>query len=124
MKPNFILSGIVITGQKRGAGLGFPTANIMLSQDVPEGIYASLITVKKHTYQAATFIGSAKTFNETDIKAESYILDFSENIYGENVTVTLYKKVRENQAFSSIDELIEQIHKDIKVIRHFFATKI
>jgi riboflavin kinase/FMN adenylyltransferase len=122
MKPDFILSGTVISGQKRGATLGFPTANILLSQDVPEGIYASFFTVKNHTYQAATFIGSAKTFNEIEVKAESFILDFSDTIYGENVTISLFKKIRENQAFSSADELIEQMQKDIEIIRHFFET--
>jgi riboflavin kinase/FMN adenylyltransferase len=123
MKPDYIFSGIVIAGKKRGAELGFPTANVMLAQDIPEGIYASLITIKNNSYQAATFIGSAKTFNETEVKAESYILDFSESIYGEKVTVKLFKKIRSNHAFSSVDELIEQMHKDVKEIRSFFILK-
>lgn len=121
MKPLYTFSGVVITGQKRGKDLGFPTANVLLTQDIPEGIYASLITVDDKAYHAATFIGSAGTFNETDVKSESYILDFSESIYGATVTVKLLKKIRSNQAFTSVDALIEQMNKDVKEIRSLFA---
>ncbi len=120
MKPIYIFSGTVITGQKRGRELGFPTANILLSHDIPEGIYASLVTIKNHTYQAATFIGNAKTFNEMDVKAEAYIIDFSDTIYGEEITLRLFKKIRSNLSFSSIDRLIDQMHKDVKNVRDFF----
>lgn len=121
MKPLYTFSGVVVSGQKRGKDLGFPTVNVLLTQDIPEGIYASLITVKDKTYHAATFIGSAKTFNETEVKAESYILDFSESIYGATVTVKLLKKIRSNQAFTSVDALIEQMDRDVMEIRGFFA---
>jgi riboflavin kinase/FMN adenylyltransferase len=121
MKPLYSFSGTVITGQKRGAELGFPTANIKLPRAISEGIYAAKVTLDGQIYHSATFIGSAKTFKEEDVKAESYILDFSENIYNKEITVQLFKKIRDNQAFISVDDLIAQMHKDVQEIRRFFA---
>jgi riboflavin kinase/FMN adenylyltransferase len=122
MKPLFTLSGVVIQGQHRGKELGFPTANIPLNQPIPEGIYAAKLQVKGKTYLSATFIGSAKTFNETDVKAESYILDFFDDIYGEEVVVQLFHKTRGNKSFSSVDDLVSQMNEDIKDIRSFFTA--
>lgn len=122
MSPLYTLSGVVIAGQKRGAKMGFPTANVMLTQSIPEGIYASTVKVGRGKYLAATFIGSAKTFNEEDIKAESFILDFSEDIYGKSVEISLFKKIRNNESFSSVDDLIFQMQKDIVMIKNFFKN--
>ncbi len=124
MNPLYTLSGVVVKGQKRGKKLGFPTANIPLTTTIPEGIYAAKIQVKDKIYYSATFIGNAKTFSEQDSKAESYILAFSDDIYGEEVTIWLYHKIRDNQFFTSADELVKQMHKDIKAIRHFFKIMI
>ena len=118
MKKLFVFWGKVKKGKQRGKILGFPTANISLYKKIPEGIYASKVKVDKKNYLAATFIGSPKTFNEKDYKAESYILDFDKNIYGSWVTVTLFKKIRENKKFSSQHKLIEQMKKDVIKIKN------
>lgn len=113
MKKLFMFWGKVKKGKQRGKLLGFPTANTALHKKIPEGIYASKVKINKKTYSAATFIGSPKTFNEKDYKSESYILDFDKNIYGSWVTITLFNKIRENKKFSSEQELIEQMKKDV-----------
>lgn len=120
MDELFIISGIVVRGDGRGKPLGFPTANISLSQKIPEGIYASDVTVKDKIYHAASFVGSAQTFEKADIKLESYLFDFDEDIYGESITVRLYKKMRENKKFASVEELVTQMHKDVDEIKEFF----
>src|ERR1700733_5340147 len=111
MDELYKISGVVIQGEKRGKTLGFPTANIKLNKKIPEGIYASTILINGKLYQAASFVGSAKTFKKTDVKLESYIFDFEQDIYGKSVTVRLYKKMRENKIFDSVDALVEQMKK-------------
>jgi len=118
MKPLYIFSGKVKRGKKRGRDLGFPTANIPLLEKIPEGIYLSLI----QNLPSLTFIGSAKTFGEEDYKAEVYILDFNENLYGKLLNVTLLKKIRDNQKFSSEKALIEAMEKDKEQAEEFFKT--
>ncbi|MEK7089258.1 MAG: riboflavin kinase, partial [Patescibacteria group bacterium] len=62
-------------------------------------------------------------FNEREYKAESYILDFNQSIYGKWITVRLFKKLRGNKKFGSEQELIEQMKQDILTVRKFFNNK-
>src|SRR6266576_2532672 len=101
MKQLYIFWGKVIAGQKRGKKLGFPTANVRLH--------------KKYT--AATFIGSAKTFGETEYKAETYILNFNQNLYGKWITIRLFKKLRDNKKFDSEKALVLQMKEDINKVK-------
>lgn len=123
MRPSYIVWGKVRKGNQRGKRLGFPTANILLHKNIPEGIYAALVIIKGKIFKAATFVGSAKTFGEEDKKVESYILNFDENIYGKWITIMIYKKVRENKKFNSEKELIGQIKKDVNMIESLFLDK-
>jgi riboflavin kinase/FMN adenylyltransferase len=109
--------GKVRKGKSRGKGLGFPTANISLHKKIEEGIYASTVKIQGKTYNGATFIGSAKTFEEKDYKAEVYILDFNQNIYDQFISVRLLKKIRDNKKFNSEKELKDQIYKDVKMVK-------
>ena len=119
MEPLYVLQGIVIQGKKRGKIFGFPTANIPLDKDVPEGIYASEVILMDKVYPAATFIGAAETYNENDKKVESYILDFNQDIYNKKITVKLYNKLRENKKFTSEQKLVEQIKKDVEGVKKY-----
>lgn len=112
--------GKVKKGAQRGKDLGFPTANISLHKKIPEGIYVSEVFVQGKKYHAATFIGSAETFNEKDYKSESFLLDFSGNLYGKWISVRLLKKLRDNKKFTSSESLISQMKKDILAVREFF----
>ncbi len=123
MEVLFTFRGKVKKGKSRGKFLGFPTANIAIHKRIPEGIYTSRLTIDGQSYLAATFIGSAKTFNEDEYKAESYILDFNQNIYGKWITVRLFKKLRENKKFDSKQELISQMKQDILATGKFFNNK-
>jgi riboflavin kinase/FMN adenylyltransferase len=117
----YFFKGKVKSDAKRGAILGYPTANVTLHHLIPEGIYASTVSINKVTFQASTFIGSSKTFEENDYKAEVHILDFNKNIYGKWISVILLKKIRDNKKFSSIDALVSQIKKDVLSTREFFS---
>lgn len=122
MKPLFEVTGLVTHGQNRGKTLGYPTANIPLTFDIPEGIYAALTKVNGKDYQSATFVGSAKTFNETEKRIEAFLLDFEGDLYEQEITIQLFKKIRDNQAFSSADELVKQMDEDVKNVRNFFSN--
>lgn len=114
------LRGKVKKGNSRGKALGYPTANINLFKDVPQGIYISKTKVNGKEYNSLTFIGNATTFNETKIKAETYILDFDSDIYGKFISISLLKKIRGNIKFKSEKELVEQMNKDLKAAKNYF----
>ncbi len=115
-----ILTGIVTTGNKRGKKLGFPTLNVALQTQLPEGIYISQTVIQQKQYNSLTFIGAAKTFNETLYQSETYVLNFDQNVYGEEITITLLKKIRDNQKFTTEQVLIEQMEEDKKKAEAYF----
>ncbi len=113
--------GKVRKHNQRGRSLGFPTANVNLSKTIPEGIYISKIKITGKLYPSLTFIGKAETFGEIKVQAETYILDFNRNIYGQWITVNLLKKIRDNEKFNSAKGLIIQMKKDEAIARRYFA---
>lgn len=119
--PLFTLQTKVQKGHNRGKKLGFPTINSPIERSYADGIYVSQAIVAGKRYNALTFIGEAVTFNETDYLSETYLLDFSEDIYGQTVTVEVLKKLRDNQKFASEAELIKQMEEDKRQAEVFFA---
>ncbi len=116
----FKFSGIVLRNLGRGRELGFPTANVSISPDLPEGLFIGYTKFDNRSLPSLIFIGSNVTFGETDKKAEVYILDFNEDIYGENIEVEVMKKQRDGMMFDSAEALIEQMKKDELEARDFF----
>lgn len=115
--------GKVKIGQKRGKAMGFPTANINLKKKIPQGIYISLVKLNQNIYPALTFIGENITFNEKLYQAESYILDFNQDVYNSWISVSLLKKIRGNQKFSSVPDLVLAMKDDEKKAREYFSKK-
>ncbi len=122
MESLHTIVGNVQQGQKRGKRLGFPTMNVSLNQQLPEGIYVSKITIRGNTYNGLTFIGEAKTFDETRYQAETYVFNFDQDVYGDSVTVLLLKKIRDNQKFESEEKLVAQMEIDKKQAMEFFKA--
>jgi riboflavin kinase / FMN adenylyltransferase len=116
------ITGTVIEGAKRGKALGYPTANILFAQELEDGIYISRTKIGDITFASITFVGAALTYNEKDRKAETYIFDFDENLYGKEITVELLPKIRDNQKFESEGALIAQMDNDIQVAKEYFAS--
>ena len=114
---NYSFSGVVVHGDKRGMNLGFPTANIeVFGEDkfLPKiSIYLVEIIVENINYFGLMSIGKRPTFYESgDVTTEVYIMNFSKEIYGQNVTVNIIERIRDEEKFSSVDELIAQMKKD------------
>lgn len=116
----YTIEGTVIEGKKRGKKLGFPTANLIMLEDIPQGIYISETIIESDKYKSATFVGNSKTFGEIEIFIETYILDFDKEIYGTKIRVNLIKKIRENIKFDTIKDLTDQIKKDVNVVRNYY----
>jgi riboflavin kinase / FMN adenylyltransferase len=114
----FEVPGIVVHGDKRGRTIGFPTANIqsMEGSFIPAtGVYAVKILVQNKWYEGVCNVGYRPTFKNPDdpqLSIEVHILDFDKNIYGEEVRVGWYKRIRSERKFNGIDELKIQIEKD------------
>jgi riboflavin kinase / FMN adenylyltransferase len=113
----YSLRGIVVSGDRRGRTIGFPTANLEPDEAyvIPvNGVYAIKARVKDRVYDGVMNIGVKPTFKEGELKPslEAHLFNFSEDIYGESVTVELAAYLRQEKKFASIDELVSQIHAD------------
>lgn len=119
--------GRVVHGDARGRLLGFPTANIEVENFVklPRiGVYAVEILVGGQVYKGMASIGHNVTFEPNrPLTVEVYILDFSNDIYGEEVTVFWHDYLRGEEKFDSIDALIAQLKQDELDTVHFFEKK-
>lgn len=105
------ISGIVIKGRQKGKELGFPTANVVLRDEIgiEDGIYAGKVIFEKKEYKAAIFV--------KDNMLEAHILDFDGDLYGKEIEVEIGKKIREVIKFDNEEQLKKQIAKDIELIR-------
>jgi len=118
----YSMRGTVVDGDKRGRTIGFPTANIQLDEPyiVPiHGVYAVKATVNGESYRGVMNIGVKPTFKTGELKPslEAHLFDFSQQIYGEKMTVELIAFLREERKFTSIDALITQIKLDSEAAR-------
>jgi len=116
--------GKVKEGKKRGRLFHFPTANISLHKKIPEGVYISKTKIHNNTYPSLTFIGSAKTFNETVYQSETYLLDSNKFLYGTWMSVYLLRKIRGNEKFPSQKELVRKMKEDKKIAKKYFKRQI
>lgn len=110
--------GVVVHGASRGRDLGFPTANV----DVPArvllpkvGVYAGWVRLAGERLPALINVGLNPTFEDrTSPVVEAYILDFDRDIYGEQVEVEFTHRLRDELRFGSVEELVEQISRDVE----------
>lgn len=115
----FCFTGEVLHGDKRGRTIGFPTANQDFPTDLVRpklGVYISRITVNGKEYDAVTNLGIRPTYQTQEVGCETYIKDFSDEIYGEKIKTQLLSFIRPEQKFSSIDELKNAILNDVKLL--------
>lgn len=111
----YSISGIVTHGQGRGAGLGFPTANLDCMEClVPgDGVYATLAHYNGETHPAITNIGSNPTFEGKARTVESFLLSGGGNLYGKPFSLEFVGRLRGERKFDSPESLVSQIKTDI-----------
>ena len=116
MGRNFSLVGKVVRGSGRGGPLGFPTANLSVSNDrvVPgDGIYAAWAYLGSGRFMAATSLGVRPTFDESQRTIEAFIMDFDEDVYDLDIRLEFVTRLRDELKFDSVEALREQMAVDV-----------
>jgi riboflavin kinase / FMN adenylyltransferase len=117
----YAISGRVIEGKRLGQQLGFPTANLDATGLVlpPNGVYAGMTNFKGKTYRVALNIGFRPTVatSSQHVQVEAHLLNFDDNIYGEELKIEIGEKLREERKFTSANELREQIARDVAAVK-------
>jgi len=117
---HYQIKGMVVTGRNRGGKLlGFPTANINLHDELSPklGVYAVTVECMGATHKGVANIGFSPTFDDHMFTVEVHILDFDSNIYAQEIRINFIQRIRDEIKFANIEELSEQITKDIAIAR-------
>ena len=123
----YSLAGIVVRGDGRGRGLGWPTANLAVENELlaADGVYVTRlgITALGEALPSVTNVGTRPTvYEEHPRLVECHVLDFERDIYGERVELELLSRLRAERKFDSIEALREQIGRDSEAAREYFAS--
>ena len=123
--PLYSLKGIVVHGQGRGRTVGMPTANLQSEDEtaLPAlGVYATLVFLDGRRYQGVTNVGQRPSVDEdAQITVETFILDFSQDIYGQPMELQFFAYLRPVEKFHSLAEVKAQVELDYRACRDFFA---
>ena len=116
-----LVDGVVVRGDQRGAGLGYPTANVQVSRRVAvpaRGIYAGACSWPDgREHPCVTSVGVNPTFGGQQLRIEAYLLDFSGDLYGDLVAVDFRHRLRAEERFESVAALVTQIDADVAEAR-------
>ncbi|WP_197380984.1 bifunctional riboflavin kinase/FAD synthetase [Mycolicibacterium mengxianglii] len=121
------VEGVVVRGDGRGRVLGFPTANVappMYSAIPADGVYAAWFTVLGHgpvmgtvvpgeRYEAAVSVGTNPTFSGRTRTVEAFVLDTSADLYGQHVAVDFVARIRGQEKFDNVDDLVKAMERDV-----------
>ena len=117
----FMLEGEVVTGDRRGRDLGFPTANIVPADELAHpghGVYAAWA----HGYMAAVNVGVRPTFETgRGLLVEAYLIDFEGDLYGETLRIAFARRLRGERRFESAEALVDQMRRDVDDARRALA---
>ncbi len=112
----FRLDGVVVHGDKLGRKLGFPTANIELSDPIKvrpaNGVYACYVYVDDEKFIGMLNIGSRPTVQGDDCRIEVHLLDFDRDLYGTNISIELKKRIRDEKKFEDVEQLRTRLEVD------------
>ena len=121
----YMISGLVIEGDKRGRQIGFPTANISLGNLIRPafGVYAVLIEgIENKVLKGIANIGRRPTVNDRGVLLEVNIFDFNEDIYGKKIFISLIDFIRDEKKFDGIENLKKQIVMDVKLSKSILGN--
>ena len=112
----YLFRGVVVPGGQRGRRLGYPTLNIELLPGrkllPPEGVYAVRAQSARGTFDGMMNLGSRPTFGDLDSSVEVHLFDVSGDWYGESVSISLIRRLRDTVRFESVDALVAQLARD------------
>jgi len=116
----FEIEGSVVPGDERGRTIGFPTANITMPDclvNPATGVYAVRCEVDGRAYLGVSNVGTRPTFGGGDETIEVHLLDTDEDLYGKTMRVQFIDRLRSEQHFDSVEELVQQIERDVEQAR-------
>lgn len=117
----YSIRGKVIEGMKRGKKMGVPTINLKCYNDLllNEGVYSgyAIIGKNKKKHLSAISIGKNPTFEDQEISIEANLIDFKKDIYGKEVEIYFFSKLRKQKKFKNVKRLVENIKKDIEIVK-------
>jgi len=125
LQSPFTLKAEVIHGKSLARTLSWPTINQIFPPDftIPRhGVYWSRVELDGRTWDGVTNVGVKPTLHETNLTMETYILDYSGDLYGRTVPVSLLRFLRPEQQFPSVQELSRRIQEDIRTVRELSAA--
>ncbi len=118
---SYFASGVVVHGDGRGIQLGFPTANVEVSKDLilPFGVYGGFVECVDtgEVAVAAINYGMKPTFSASKPALEAHLLNFSADLYGHHVRIHFKRRIRAEQRFTSVENLVRQIGEDVSSVR-------
>ena len=121
---DYCLTGKVKKGKQLGSELGFPTANLLLDEEVflpTYGVYYGIVEVDKKSFNCISNIGLNPTVeDEHGVKIEAHIFNFNDDIYQKEISLFLKHFIRNEQKFENIDELKNQIIEDIESAKKYY----
>ena len=120
----FELRGPVVEGDNRGASIGFPTANLAPPVGIVtprRGVYAVEVVVEGQTHPGVVNVGIRPTFDGTREVVEAHLMDFEGDLYGKEIKVQFLARVRDEQRFDDVAQLVKQIEKDIAMARELIS---
>lgn len=122
---NFSISGKVVKGKQLGSKIGFPTANIHISENYKlmpkKGVYLVKSVIENKTVYGIMNIGNRPTVGGEHQTIEVYFLNFNQNLYGKQLCIEFLKFLRDEQKFHSVDELIVQLKKDKEISKKYIT---
>ena len=120
----FSLSGDVVSGEGRGATLGFPTANLNTADEIAlpaDGIYATWAYTAGDRFMASANVGLSPTFAETGRTVEAFLLEFRGNLYGQLLRLEFVRRIRDEMKFDNVAALQRQVDQDVLLTRDILA---
>ncbi len=120
----FQIRGEVVPGDQRGRDLGYPTANVIPDPKLVcpgHGVYACRVGEK----MAAVNVGVRPTFgSDLQLLVEAYLLDFQGDLYGQRITIEFFERLRGEERFDDIEQLVAQIDRDVETTRELLASGV
>lgn len=122
---DYAIEGVVVEGFRRGATLGFPTANVQsINAIVPRtGVYAVCVIWQQQSYPGVANVGYNPTFGNDALSVEAHLFDFNDDLYDAAVKVVFVQRIRDERKFTSVDELVAQIACDSRQARAIHAQR-
>ena len=110
------IEGEVIHGKKIGRALGFPTANMSLQghEDIERGVYRSEVEIEGVKYRAMSNVGIRPSVGGKELLLETHVVNFTGDLYGKRLRISLIEKLRDEKRFASISDLKEQLLRDYR----------